>query len=113
MKKLILLFSAILLSGFCSAQSADGVYSNSYGRCFEKEAGEWPKKIPVVSDWQSKNEVITDSRIGYYGNGVQISTNNSSGGNVSTTDGCPQGKIDGIAYRNSSKNNEDKSKKKK
>lgn len=107
MKKIVLLFSAILISGFCSAQSADGAYANSYARCFQKEAGEYPKKIPVVNDWQSKDEVITGSRIGFTGNGIQISARN-----VSTTDGCPQGKIDGIAYRNSSKNNEDKSKKK-
>ena len=105
MKKLLTLFSAFLISGYCSAQSADGTFSSGYSRCFKDVAGVTPKKIPVVnSDWQSKDEVIGHTSIGFTGGGVQFNAGNST--IEGSYEGCRQGKIDGLAYLSSASRKE-------
>ena len=53
MKKLILLFSAILISGFCSAQSADGTYESGYQSGYKSIAKVYPTITPANPQWQT------------------------------------------------------------
>ena len=53
MKKSLLLFAAILISGIYSAQVADGTYESGYQSGYFSILREYPKVTPLSPQWQN------------------------------------------------------------